>query len=544
MTTADSTDEASKEDDQLLKPQEPPSESLDTLPGFNEPCRDLRQTAVRSATEDVPPSYRTVSALIFGPPGAGKRELARSVAGELGGHGYSYDYVETLEHGPGGPADSMAELLNVAREHQPMVLVLDCLDEIHGYSPVRTFYKQLDEIRRSGDKVIVVGILRDKNVPHGFFQDIFRHFDVTVNLDKPGIDRRRAILQEAFAEAEDLTEEDIGTDNLDFHRLAIETDAFGVNDLWKLARRFVLAAADESVAVRTDEAVQLAAAVDEGRFERVMADARLRDIETPDVTFDEIGGLDEPKRTLRNRVRQITDWAETFEAWDVQTSCGILLHGPPGTGKTMLVRALANEVDYSFIPVKGPELKNPMIGGTEQNIRNVFERAQRNAPSIVFFDEFDSLAGQRGDSSLSDDIVNTLLTEMDGLEGLDEVVVIAATNRPDCLDDALMRPGRFTYHIEVPAPDAATQQDIFAVQTADLPLTDDITPAWFSSLTVDLTGADIAAVCDRAVAVAIRQADTEDVQELDLSRSHFEIGYEEFKEGRVDTETLSSPTFQ
>jgi transitional endoplasmic reticulum ATPase len=201
------------------------------------------------------------------------------------------------------------------------------------------------------------------------------------------------------------------------------------------------------------------------------------------------------------------------------------------------VRALANELDYTFIPVNSSLLKREAA----QRIPGLFYRAQRNAPAILFFDEFDLLGTERG-SVGEDTTVNTLLTELDGVEQLDGVMVIAATNRPETLDPALLRPGRFDYHLEIGRPEPEIQADIFETHTEEIPLADDVTPEWFVDMTETVTGAEIAAVCERAVTIALREAEPDAIA---ITREEFEHAYIDFRQGRlVDDDPTSSPTFQ
>jgi transitional endoplasmic reticulum ATPase len=215
------------------------------------------------------------------------------------------------------------------------------------------------------------------------------------------------------------------------------------------------------------------------------------------------------------------------------------MYGPPGTGKTLLAKAIANESQSNFISIKGPELLNKFVGESEKGVREVFEKARSNAPTVVFFDEIDSIAGERGrnagDSGVGERVVSQLLTELDGLEELEDVVVIATTNRPDLIDPALLRPGRLDRHVHVPVPDETARRKIFAVHTADKPVADDVDLDSLARRTDGYVGADIEAVCREASMVATREfitsVDPEEVAEsvgnVRVTADHFEQALEE-----------------
>jgi transitional endoplasmic reticulum ATPase len=224
------------------------------------------------------------------------------------------------------------------------------------------------------------------------------------------------------------------------------------------------------------------------------------------------------------------------------------MYGPPGTGKTLLAKAIANESQSNFISIKGPELLNKYVGESEKGVREVFEKARSNAPTVVFFDEIDSIAGERGrhsgDSGVGERVVSQLLTELDGLEDLEDVVVIATTNRPDLIDPALLRPGRLDRHVHVPVPDEEARRKIFAVHTRDKPLAEDVDLDSLARRTDGYVGADIEAVCREASMAATREfIGSVDPEEIDTSvgnvrvtADHFEAALDEVVPS-VDSET-------
>jgi transitional endoplasmic reticulum ATPase len=243
-------------------------------------------------------------------------------------------------------------------------------------------------------------------------------------------------------------------------------------------------------------------------------------IEVPEVHWEDIGGLEEVKQQLKEAVVWPLKHPEFFTEMGIEPPKGILLFGPPGTGKTLLAKAAATESQANFIAVRGPEVLSKWVGESEKAIREIFRKARQAAPTIVFFDEIDSIAARRGRdvSGVLDRIVNQLLTEMDGIEPLQRVTVIAATNRPDLLDPALLRPGRFDRLIYVPPPDKKARLEIFRVHTRRMPLADDVDLEKLAEMTQGYTGADIAAVCREAALIALR----ENLKPVPVSMKHFE----------------------
>ncbi|RLE64788.1 MAG: AAA family ATPase, partial [Thermoprotei archaeon] len=232
-------------------------------------------------------------------------------------------------------------------------------------------------------------------------------------------------------------------------------------------------------------------------------------VEVPEVHWEDIGGLDHVKQQLREAIEWPLKHPEYFEEMGIEPPKGILLFGPPGCGKTLLAKAVATESEANFITIKGPEVLSKWVGESEKAIREIFRKARQAAPCIVFFDEIDSIAPRRGlrtDAGVTDRIVNQLLTEMDGITLLKNIVIIAATNRPDILDPALLRPGRFDRIIYVPLPDEKARLEIFKVHTRKMPLAEDVNLEELAKRTKGYTGADISALCREAAMTALREA--------------------------------------
>jgi transitional endoplasmic reticulum ATPase len=231
-------------------------------------------------------------------------------------------------------------------------------------------------------------------------------------------------------------------------------------------------------------------------------------VEVPNVTWDDVGGLESLKEELREAVEWPLKHKEAFQYVNVSPPKGILLHGPPGTGKTLIAKALAKMTESNFISVKGPELLSKWVGESEKGVREIFRKARQASPCIIFFDEIDALVPTRSgaDSShVTENVVSQILTEIDGLEELHNVLVVGATNRLDIVDSALLRPGRFDRIIEVPRPDAKGRRYIFEIHTRKKPLADNVSLEDLVDITDGFTGAEIAAVCSRAAIAALRR---------------------------------------
>ena len=259
-------------------------------------------------------------------------------------------------------------------------------------------------------------------------------------------------------------------------------------------------------------------------------------LEIPNVHWDDIGGLEDVKQALREAVEWPLKYPEAFQALGINPPKGILLYGPPGTGKTLLAKAVATESEANFIGIRGPEVLSKWVGESEKNIREIFRKARQASPTVVFIDEIDAIAPRRGTdvNRVTDRLINQLLTEMDGIEENSGVVVIAATNRPDILDPALLRPGRFDRLILVPAPDERARYEIFKVHTRKMPLAEDIDLKELAKRTEGYTGADIAAVCREAAMNAMRRALKEGIikpgVKMDEVRQKVKVTMKDFEE--------------
>jgi transitional endoplasmic reticulum ATPase len=267
---------------------------------------------------------------------------------------------------------------------------------------------------------------------------------------------------------------------------------------------------------------------------REMEPATMREvlIEQPNVHWDDIGGLDEAKQELRESIEWPLRMSKLFEHMDARPPKGILLYGPPGTGKTLLARAVATESEANFISVRGPEFLSKWVGESERMVRETFRKAKQAAPCVIFFDEVDAITptrGSGGDSQVTERVISQILTEMDGLEELHNVTIIAATNRPDLLDPALLRPGRFDRHVYIPLPDLSTREAILEIHTRKKPIADGVSIGDIVRRTDGYTGAELAAVCNEAAMLAIREAasqlpnlDEASLTKVRIQPKHFE----------------------
>ncbi|PKO21440.1 MAG: AAA family ATPase [Chloroflexi bacterium HGW-Chloroflexi-1] len=458
--------------------------------------------------------------LLHGPPGTGKTLIARAVAYETNAHFISVAGPEVIHKFYGESEQHLRAIFDEADKKAPSIIFLDELDAIapkrenvQGEVEKRVVAQLLalmDGLKERG-QIIVIGAT---NIPNVLDPALRRpgRFDREIAIGIPDRNGRRAIL-EIHSRGMPLA------DDVDLDRLADITHGFVGADLEALCReaamitlRQIIPNIDFAQANIPYEQL-LALTVTQDAFLAAMADVEptaLREVftEIPDVKWDDVGGLDDTKQTLREAVEWPLKHAALFERTRTQPPKGILLSGPPGCGKTLLAKAVASESEANFISIKGPQLLSKWVGESEKGVREVFKKARQASPCIVFLDELDALAparGAGGDSHVSERVVSQLLTEMDGIEELRGVVVLAATNRPDIVDPALLRPGRFDLRLELPPPDAAGRAAIFAVHTRGKPLAVDVDLARLVARTEGQVGADIEGICRQAALAAIRE---------------------------------------
>jgi transitional endoplasmic reticulum ATPase len=460
--------------------------------------------------------------LLHGPPGTGKTLLARAVANEAAAEFFSVGGPEIIGPYVGESEKRLREIFERAAEKAPAIIFMDEIDSIapkrdaaRGDMERRTVAQLLalmDGIKPRRN-VIVIGAT---NLPDALDEALRRpgRFDREIAVGVPDRAGRRDILSihtRAMPLASDV----------DLDTVAESSHGFVGADLAALAResamdavRRTLVDVDMTTGDLQPEAVariEVTAADFAGARRRVHPSA-MREIlvQVPDVTWDDIGGADGAVRTLRDGIELPLRHPEAFRRLGIRAARGFLLFGPPGTGKTLLAKAVAHEAAANFIAAKASDLLSKWYGESERQIARLFARARQVAPTVIFLDEIDALAPQRGsgsgDSSASERVVNTLLTELDGLEELSRVVVIGATNRPILIDPALLRPGRFDELVYVPVPDLGGRRKILSIHTALMPLARDVDLDALAERTVGFTGADLEGLVRRAGLYAFRDA--------------------------------------
>jgi transitional endoplasmic reticulum ATPase len=459
--------------------------------------------------------------LLYGPPGTGKTLLAKALANEIGAYFTAINGPEIMSKFYGESEERLREVFREAEQKAPAIIFIDEIDsiapkreEVTGEVEKRVVAQLLalmDGLKERG-RVIVIGAT---NRPDALDPALRRpgRFDREIEIPPPDKRARREIL--AVHTRNVPLAEDVNLDNI-----AEITHGYTGADLAALVKEAALAALRRFI---KEEDIDLNQPIPASKLEKlkvtmsdflsalkVIQPTLIREVfvEVPEVRWDDIGGLEDVKQQLREAVEWPLKYPEIISKMGIEPPKGILLYGPPGTGKTLLAKAVATESGANFIAIRGPEVLSKWVGESEKAIREVFRRARQVAPCVVFFDEIDSIAPARGarfDSGVTDRIVNQLLTEMDGIQPLRKVVVIAATNRPDILDPALLRPGRFDRQVYVPPPDFKTRLEIFKVHTRRVPLAGDVDLSELARLTEGYTGADIAAVVREAVMLALRE---------------------------------------
>ena len=458
--------------------------------------------------------------LLYGPPGTGKTLLAKALANEIGAYFITINGPEIMSKFYGESEERLRKIFEEAQANAPAVIFIDEIDsiapkreEVVGEVEKRVVSQLLtlmDGLKERG-KVIVIGAT---NRPDALDPALRRpgRFDREIEIPPPDRRARREILA-VHTRNMPLSED------VDLDKIAEMTHGYTGADLAALVKEAAMNALRRFI---QQENIDLNQPIPAEKLEKLrvtMEDflvamksiqpSLMREVivEIPEVHWSDIGGLEEVKQELRESIEWPMKYPHVFEKMGIEPPKGILLFGPPGTGKTLLAKAVATESGANFIAVRGPEVLSKWVGESEKAIRQIFRRARMVAPAVVFFDEIDSIAGIRGSdpSGVIDRIVNQLLTELDGIQPLRRVVVIAATNRPDLLDPALLRPGRFDKLIYVPPPDYKARLEIFKVHTKKLPLSEDVNLEELARRTEGYTGADIAAICKEASMLALRE---------------------------------------
>jgi transitional endoplasmic reticulum ATPase len=473
--------------------------------------------------------------LLHGPPGTGKTLLAKAVASETNSNFILINGPEVMSKFYGESEANIRKKFEEAEKNAPSIIFIDEIDaiaskreETRGEVERRVVAQLLglmDGLKSRG-KVIVIGAT---NRPNSLDPALRRpgRFDREIEIGIPSKDGRLDILK---IHTRNMPLEK----NVNLKEIARVTHGFVGADLEALCKEAAMIVLrrmlpdlhldkeDDPIPQEMLEKLRLHQR-DFKEALKVVRPSAMREVlvETPDVSWEDIGGLENIKEKLQESVEWPLKYPAMFKRMGIKPPKGILLYGPPGTGKTLLAKAIAKESEANFILVNGPSLLSKWVGESEKAVREIFRKARQTSPTILFFDEIDSLVPKRGidDSShVTERVVNQMLSEMDGLESLNDVVVIAATNRPDMIDTALLRPGRFDRIIMTPVPDKESRKKIFAVHTATMPLAEDVDIDALAERTQGYVGADIEAVCREAAMVALRQ----DMKSKKITADHFE----------------------
>lgn len=482
--------------------------------------------------------------LLHGPPGTGKTLLAEAVANEVDANLFTISGPEIMGRYYGESEEELREVFEQATEQSPSIIFMDEFDSIgskRGDSSgdverriVAQLLSLMDGLEER-NKVFVIGATNrvdsiDPALRRG------GRFDREIEIGVPDKQGRREILA-IHSRGMPLGED------VDLDEFSERTHGFVGADIESLCKESAINALKRYKPDLNLEEDSLDPSdfrditVTREDFEKALRDiepSALREVfvEVPDVSWSDVGGLNDTKDRLKEVVQWPLNYEEVFADMKLESASGVMLYGPPGTGKTLLAKAVANESDSNFISIKGPELLNKYVGESEKGIREIFEKARSNAPTVVFFDEIDAIASERnsGESGVEERVVSQLLTELDGLEQLEDVVVIATTNRPDLIDSALLRPGRLDRHIHVPVPEKKARKAVLEVHMEGKPVADDVDLDEIAERAEGYVGADIEAVCREATMEATRSL----VENLDpdqtsydkttkeITREHFE----------------------
>ncbi|MHA1704427.1 MAG: CDC48 family AAA ATPase, partial [Promethearchaeota archaeon] len=458
--------------------------------------------------------------LLHGPPGTGKTLLARAVAYETEAHFITISGPEIMSKFYGQSEQNLRKIFDEAGEQAPSIIFIDELDsiapkrgEVTGEVERRVVAQLLslmDGLEGRGEIIVIGATNRVNDIDPALRRP--GRFDREIEIGVPDTDGRYEILQ-IHTRGMPIYED------VDLRTIAERTHGFVGADVEALAKEAAMLAIRKilpkidldkpipneilsDIQINMENFLSSLNSIEPSALREVL-------IQQPTESWGDVGGLEDAKLQLREVIEWPLKYPELYSHLNSKPPNGILLYGPPGTGKTLLAKALAHETDINFISVKGPEFLSKWVGESEKAVRETFRKARSAAPCIIFFDEIDAIAGLRGrfaGSEVTGQVVSQLLTEMDGLEGLKNVILLAATNRPDMLDPALLRSGRFGRHVEITMPDLLTRKEIFKIHLKNKPLGDNINLDRLSESLDGYTGADIQAICEEATLLTIRKA--------------------------------------
>ena len=477
--------------------------------------------------------------LLYGPPGTGKTLLAKAVANESDANFYAINGPEIMSKYYGESEKRLREIFEDARKNAPSIIFIDEVDsiapkreEVSGEVERRVVSQLLtlmDGLESRG-KVIVIAATNRPNAVDPALRRPGR-FDREIEISPPDKAARKEILQ-IHTRGMPLTK-DVSLDDL-----AAKTYGFVGADLAALAKeaamhalRRVIPKIDFNKPVPKEVLAELRVTKEDFEYAlKIVNPSAMREvmIELPKIKWSDVGGMEEVKRELTEAIELPLKHPEVFKNFGIEPPRGVLLFGPPGCGKSLIAKAVASEAQANFIGVRGPELLSKWVGESEKAVREIFRKARMVSPTIIFFDEIDSLFPRRDfytGTHVTQSMVNQLLSEMDGLQELKDVFVLAATNRPDLLDPALLRPGRFDKLLYIPPPDEKTRLEILKIYTRDMPLAKDVSLEELAKETEHYSGADIKALCREAAMAAIR----EDIHSKEVTKRHFELALKKVK---------------
>lgn len=540
--------------DKVVKPGDlkVPSITYDDIGGLKEEVSSIREMV------EIPMKHPEVferigisapkGVLLYGPPGTGKTLLARALANELDAHFKVINGPEIMSKYYGESEKQLREIFDEAEKNSPAIVFIDEIDSIapnrdnvSGESERRVVSQLLtlmDGLKGRGNVVVIAATNRPNSIDPALRRP--GRFDREIPINPPTREGRLEILQVHTRGMPLVKESDLDKDQklskkdvVDLNKIAELTHGFTGADLEVLTKEAAMKALktwipslikEEEIPTNVLEKIVIKMNDFEHALNKVEPSA-MREvlIRKPNVKWEDIGGLDDAKTDLKEMVEMPLKEPEVFKEVGIKAPKGILLTGPPGTGKTLLAKAVATESEANFIAVKGPELVSKWVGESEKAVREIFKKAKQVAPSIIFFDEFDSIASTRGSSTnnSNDKIVNQLLTELDGVEELNGVSIIAATNRVELIDDALKRPGRLDSIIEIGMPDEKTRLQILKIHTKDMPLDDTVNLEKLSKDTDKFSGAMIEGLCQKVGLQAIRNRKSKD-QKIKITQKMFE----------------------
>ena len=495
--------------------------------------------------------------LLHGPPGTGKTLLAKAVAHETNANFYTIGGPEIMSKFYGESEERLREIFKKAEENAPAIIFIDEIDsiapkreEVSGEVERRVVAQLLSLMdgMSSRGKVVVIGATNRINAIDPALRRPGR-FDREIEIGVPDKEGRLEILQihtrgmplEKDVDLGVIAGMSHGFVGADLQAVAKEA---GIRALRKVLPEIDLTTENipseilKKIVVTMDDFLSVIKEIEPSALREVF-------VEIPDVKWTDIGGVKDVKQELQEAVEWPLKYQGLFVHSDATPPKGILLYGPPGTGKTLMAKAAAHESEANFISIKGPELLSKWVGESEKGVREVFRKARQAAPCIVFFDEIDAIAPTRGslgsDSHVTERVISQLLTELDGLEVLSNVIIIAATNRPDIIDPALLRPGRFDRLLYVPPPDKEARIQILKIHTSKKPLAEDVRIDTLANQTDGYTGADIAALASAAVMLALREhiEKYKDPKKAESAKNELKVHMKNFEEAMKKIRPLS-----